>query len=243
MFSLVNLLMLHKSPKSRCVGVDRLMLGCYYWGTVGLNRDYPVVRNCAATAQINDFRSVFLLARISLRVWPNVWHGRVGFLSGSSDLLFLEFSFVSVATTLRDSETFFFFFASFIWSLRLCVYARRRSLSVWSGNLLFSRRLQRRLGGLPAILTWVAKSWRSRGRLLIWMHLRSSRKSRTPSMSIGSALERSLHRGRHLSSKVLVHLELYQSHICWLFSDHWCVLRVIKKNILNKNNNNLAVPI
>lgn len=40
--------------------MERLLLG-----TECLNRDYPVVRKCAAAAQINDFRSVFSLAAFS----------------------------------------------------------------------------------------------------------------------------------------------------------------------------------
>lgn len=56
--------LLYKSQETCRGGEDGLMERCYYWGTMCLNREYPVVRKCGAAAQINDFLCVFALARL-----------------------------------------------------------------------------------------------------------------------------------------------------------------------------------
>lgn len=123
------------------------------------------------------------------------------YVSAHWAVLFLDCVEISVSKTVSKSNIFVLLL------LRVCAHVcecvcpchRKRNWSVWSGSLPFSPRLQRQPGVLPAILMWAVKSWRNRGRLLIWMHWRSSRKLRTLSMSTGSALARSPRRERHLS--------------------------------------------
>lgn len=46
---------------------------------------------------------------------------------------------------------------------------RKKNWSAWSGSLLFSPRSRRQRGAWPVTPMWTARSWRNRGRLLIWM--------------------------------------------------------------------------